>query len=302
MIVGAGMAGLIAAHLLPRHDIYERGPERLDNPHKALLRFRSTAVADATGIEFRPVTVHKGIWLDGSWQEPTITNANMYSRKVIGRLSERSVWNLAPAQRWIAPEDFYERLVTGLGQRIHWDCAVSPVDAALASEPFITTAPMPATLSAVGISDQPGFKSAPIYVRRYRIVDADVHQTVYFPTNRHSLYRASITGDLLICEFTESLDDNDDWLLDVYDAFSIHSMAAVAVEGGKSDVQQFGKVAPIDEGMRKALIMRLTTSFGVYSLGRYATWRNILLDDVVKDSLVIKRLITASDYERRMYY
>jgi len=295
------MAGLIAAHLLPRHDIYERGPERRDNPHKALLRFRSTAVADATGIEFRPVTVHKGIWLDGGWQEPNIANANMYSRKVIGRLAERSVWNLAPAQRWIAPEDFYERLVTGLGQRIHWGCAVSPIDATL-SEPFITTAPMPATLSAVGISEQPVFNSAPIYVRRYRIVDADVHQTVYFPTNRHSLYRASITGDLLICEFTESIDDNDDWLLDVYDAFSIHSTSAVAVEGDKPDVQQFGKVVPIDEGTRKALIMRLTTTFGVYSLGRYATWRNVLLDDVVKDSLVIKRLITASDYERRMYY
>ena len=300
MIVGAGMAGLIAAHLMPRHEVYELEEARKDNPHKALLRFRSSAVADATGVEFRPVTIHKGIWLDGTWQQPTIENANLYALKVIGKLTERSIWDLAPAQRWIAPDDFYERLVDGLGTRIHWGCTASPVDAQHSAEPFITTAPMPATLAALGITDHPDFSFAPIFVKRYRVAGCDVHQTVYFPTKDHSLYRASITGDVLICEFAKDPAGESGWSEDVVDAFALNDCE---VSSASEDArQEFGKLVPIPDVVRKRLIGTLTTRAGVYSLGRYATWRNILLDDVVKDALVIKRLIAVSDYERRMYY
>jgi hypothetical protein len=48
-IIGAGMAGLIAGHMLRRHspEIHEAASS-LPNNHSALLRFRSDAVAKAT--------------------------------------------------------------------------------------------------------------------------------------------------------------------------------------------------------------------------------------------------------------
>jgi len=36
--------------------------------------------------------------------------------------------------------------------------------------------------------------------------------------------------------------------------------------------------------------------YNVYSLGRYATWRNILLDDVYHDINVIKQLMDSDGY------
>src|SRR5688572_5532364 len=83
-IAGAGMAGLLAANLLRRHrpEVFER---QLDLPHNhsALLRFRSPAVSDATGIPFRRVLIRKGIW-DGKRvvDRCSIPLANAYSQKV----------------------------------------------------------------------------------------------------------------------------------------------------------------------------------------------------------------------------
>ena len=54
--------------------------------------------------------------------------------------------------------------------------------------------------------------------------------------------------------------------------------------------QKYGKIAPIDDAQRKRLLFRITHEHGLFSLGRFATWRNILLDDVVDDIAVIKRL------------
>jgi hypothetical protein len=41
-------------------------------------------------------------------------------------------------------------------------------------------------------------------------------------------------------------------------------------------------------------LFRLTHEHNVFSLGRFATWRNILLDDVVDDIVQVKRLLKSS--------
>lgn len=293
-IVGAGLAGLVAAHAMPRADIVEAGP-RAPAGHKALLRFRSSTVGDLTGVEFRPVTVHKGIWYDLAWRSPSIQLANMYSRKVIDRIADRSIWSTEPVTRWIAPEDFYDRLLDSVGSRVHWNCPADFVTGA----PFVSTAPMPVALDALSV-DRTGvtFDRAPIRVRRFRVPDCDVYQTVYYPTPSHSLYRASITGDLLICEFTTSnAPEATHWWDDLLDSFQLHDWGLTPLD----DVEQrYGKIKAIDEDVRRAYITKLTNDHGVFSLGRFATWRNILLDDVAHDISVVKRLINASHYERRL--
>jgi hypothetical protein len=57
---------------------------------------------------------------------------------------------------------------------------------------------------------------------------------------------------------------------------------------------------PIDDALRKQLLFRLTHEHNVFSLGRFATWRNILLDDVVDDIVQVKRLLkSGSAYDVR---
>lgn len=292
MIVGAGLAGLIAAHAFPTLPIVESQPQPTST-HKALLRFRSSAVGDLVGVEFRPVTVHKGIWYKSQWHEPNIKVANMYSLKVLGKIMQRSIWNIDSVTRWIAPDDLYERMVNSVGHRVQWGLEYDYGQ----DEIVINTAPISVPLDALGLP-RPHLDRAPITVLRYRVHQCEAYQTVYYPAITHNMYRASITGDTLICEFAGAVEDPDIWQDELWDSMHInvgsHCEPLGAVE------QRYGKIAPIDEGMRKALISRLTRDHKIFSLGRYGTWRNILLDDVVHDTAVVKRLITATDYERQL--
>ena len=115
-IIGAGMAGLLAANMLRRFnpEVHE-ALETLPDNHTALLRFRTPEVSNSLGIPFEKVTVRKGIW-DGSKiaTEPNIRLANIYSQTVCGELDARSIWDLSPEDRWLAPPDFISQMASGL--------------------------------------------------------------------------------------------------------------------------------------------------------------------------------------------
>lgn len=294
-IVGAGLAGLIAAHAWPTARVLESASEPRAG-HRALLRFRTDAVARLTGIEFARVRVHKGLWAEGAYRAPDIRWANLYARKVLrnGVLrGDRSVWSLEPVDRWVAPDTFYEQLVEAVGARVLWN---TPADFAGLRTAAVSTAPLPVTLAALGIAAPVDFVRAPIAVARWRLAGVEAYQTAYFPEPHLSVYRASITGSTLIVESVRELDAAD------YEAI-IRAFGLDDVSFGapmESTVQQYGKIAPIDDPVRKQLLFRLTHEHGVFSLGRFATWRNILLDDVVEDIAVVKRLMrTGAAYDAR---
>lgn len=299
LIAGAGLAGLIAAHAWPSASVFEP-QQRMAAPHRAILRFRSDVVSRLTGIEFRKVRVRKAIY--EGWRtpragfvSPNIRSANLYAQKVLGGLvGDRSIWNIDPVDRYIAPEDFYERLLEVVGSRIRWGEPV-PLDRR-AAHPIISTAPLPSMLLVLGRMDKYGeslpFQRAPIEVRRWRVKGADVFQTIYFPEESHSLYRASITGDLLIAEYAHSENpypDDSEALL--CEAFGLGER--VALELLDSTHQRYGKIVPLEDALRKRILFDLTHKEHIYSLGRFATWRNILLDDVADDIAVIKRLMAS---------
>jgi hypothetical protein len=299
VIIGAGLAGLLAAQAWPTAKVFEAAPGPAQM-HAALLRFRTDAVARLTGVEFRRVRVHKGIWSDGSYVVPGVRVANLYARKVVGRpAGDRSIWSTEPVDRYVAPETLYEQLVEAAGNRILWGVPAAFSDF---REPVVSTAPLQLPLAALAIPCEHKFERAGITVERWRVAGADVFQTVYFPDNDTLVYRASMTGDLLIIESIVGEESAKLHLVNlrmVANAFGLDPEACEALDASH---QRFGKIVPLPDAERKRLLFRLTHDHGIYSLGRFATWRNILLDDVVGDIAVIKRLAnTGGAYAARLH-
>lgn len=290
-IVGAGLAGLIAAHAWPSAGIVERSPAPAEN-HKALLRFRGEAVSQLTGIEFRPVRVHKGIWFNARFHNPDIRLANWYTRKVARRMTnDRSIWNVEAADRWVAPPDLYEQLLANVGPRINWGVEFGIGDM-YTRRPVVSTIPLNVSVRLLPDPPELTFSRASITVRRYALPKGtDLYQTIYFPDPNYALYRASITHDLLIMEFAGTPGSEGEQRVQMEDATMAFGLGS-DMELLSETSQMYGKIAPIeDDAARKQALFRLSHEFGVYSLGRFATWRNILLDDVVHDIAMIKRLL-----------
>lgn len=308
-IIGAGLTGMIAAHIFPQAKVYESNTLDKMTPHKALLRFRSNAVEEVTGIPFRQVTVRKGIWgrrpynSHGCFIEPSIQAANAYSLKCTGKILPRSIWDIAPCQRWIAPDDFIELLQENLVGRIEYGKAFDFKSRADMQElfhhdfnPVISTVPMGIVAQQIKQPMAPEFSFRPVKVYRLDLGDDyDVHQTVYFPFSDTSVYRASITGSMLIVEVGLELGNMN--LQPVIDAFHLPELS---LDDFSATSQRYGKIAPIDDGWRRNFIHWLSDTLGIYSLGRFGTWRNILLDDTVHDCAVIKRLMFSDSYTKGM--
>lgn len=293
-IIGAGLAGLLAGNVFRDARIVEAGSAE-QATHKAVLRFRSNAVGAACGIDFRKVQVNKGLWSNGKFVKPNIQLANLYSQKVIDRLADRSIWKMDPVERFVAPENLIEQMAERCAGRIQWN---TRVDSTMLSDfqaegPIISTMPMNRMADLVVEPTAAGFSYAPIKVRRWHIPGADVFQTIYFPDPETNLYRASITGNLLIAEYRDEEDGYD-----LFTPFGITEAQCVEHDSVK---QSYGKIAPIDERWRRSFILDLTQNHGIYSVGRFATWRNLILDDALNDIYVVKSLMDGDGYSQRKH-
>lgn len=310
IIIGAGLAGLIAACHFKDADIWEAGQQQAQ--HRALLRFRSKAVSELTGIPFKEVLVHKGIYTesDGKFHtQCTIPMANQYAEKVIGQYAGRSIWNLDPVKRYVGPDDMYEQLASRHADRIRFNTRVSWIGKHQTDYQYINTAPLPNIADACHEFDMSGALSclterASICVRRYHLPEGtDLNQTVYFPEPGLRLFRASITGRTVIVEFVIPVIDDGlkyaDWRDEMINAVAPAFGIDITHFSFDEEVdQKYGKIVDLEKGLREAALYKLTRDYGVFSLGRFATWRNILLDDVAADIKVIDGLINASDYVR----
>lgn len=304
-IIGAGLAGLITACKIKSADIFEAGP-CVEN-HKALLRFRDKSVSDLTGIPFEEVTVNKEIYYHGETHHRcTVAMANHYSFKVAGAYRGRSIWNLDPVQRYVAPDDFYGQLVDKHSNRIAWSTPIKDVTKGSTVQ-RINTAPLPVIMQACGLKPiEQQFAKSHIKVDRYRLPHGTkLYQTIYFPSPTVRLFRASVTGDLLIVESVTGQPRAEfQWTMDEREEFA-HVLRAFGfypdyVEKIESVEQKYGKIIDLPREQREAILYELTRDFNVFSIGRFATWRNILLDDVAKDIEVVERLMASSAYGRQM--
>ena len=298
IIAGAGLAGLIAGNIFRNYSprIIER-QDALPNNHKAILRFRDQSVSKATGIEFKKVKVRKAIAFQGDWlnrSNPKV--ANLYSLKVTGKVQSRSCWSLDDAERYISPEDFISRIAKGLTINYNEELHKSMFD----GQPIISTIPMPAMMDIVGWKEKPEFPYRSIWSCWCTISDYDVsvNQTIYYPDLKDPYYRASLLGNKFILEYNqEPWQSHEDVSSVLANDFGIDSK----VKDLHVKKQKFGKISSIDDNLRKEFLYYLTREFNVYSLGRFATWKQIILDDVVDDANKVMKLINVEN-KRRNYH
>jgi hypothetical protein len=310
-IYGAGLAGLLAAHMLRRHNptIFEAQPS-LPNNHEALLRFRTDAVARATGIPFQEVEVIKAVCMDGRvLSYPDIRTNNLYSFKVTGTYRARSISDLRPAKRFIAPPNLIEQMARSVnivyGQSLKPE-TIFCTDRLDKDQPLISTIPMPAILGMIGRDqDLPEFPHKGICSlwMDFDHPEMKLYQTIYYPSPRVKYYRASITGNRLIVEFvsTPAKEEWDQAIHTILHDFGINYGALQLKAEPVLKHQKYGKIIPIAESQRRSYIMMLTDCYRIYSVGRFATWRQILMDDVVQDIERVATWMTSRDtYQRRL--
>lgn len=325
-IYGAGLAGLVAGHVFRQQqpEIHEAQKE-LPNNHAALLRFRTDAASTATGIKFKKVVVDKAV-LHSSMiaagqtsftisKDLSIINTNNYSQKVSGKIMDRSIKNLDSAERYVAPPNFIERMAVGMNIKYDSPLTLDVIkDLKEQGVPIISTIPMPVLMGIVGWEQQPVFDFKPIWSLTCDIESpsCDVYQTVYVPHLAHSYYRISITGNHMIAEYMtrpeRTLDDGSKTglneeelkkLCEIHLATCFGLWKDLKIVNIKTKSQQYGKLLPCDDKLRKEFIMAMTDQYGIYSLGRFATWRQLLIDDIVKDCYRIDKFIEQdSKYSR----
>jgi hypothetical protein len=288
-VVGAGMAGLLAAAMLRKkcNGVFE-SQEELPNNHSAVLRFRSSVVADTLNIPFKKVMAIKSV---EPWRNP-IADAMAYSRKTNGTATMRSVLSASPdpQPRFIAPPDLLRQMA---------ELIDAPVEFgqdypfwAFNDRPTISTIPMPSLMSILGYEFDPGdFNSRSGANVIVSLLDCDAYCSLYVADPTFPAARISITGDQMVAECYGGWKPVDEFKFagQCAEKMGLHRSQIAGVEV-KS--QKYAKILPMPEDKRRRFVMWASEEHGIYSLGRYATWRpGLLLDDVVNDVRVIQRLI-----------
>jgi hypothetical protein len=302
-ILGAGLAGCLAGISFDKAMILEASPNFVTN-HRAILRMRNESVSHLTGIAFQKVLVRKFVYDDSFKKFASPIDIVAYSRKVSGKISSRSITDLNDDVRYIPPADFHSQLIDRLSGRITYGQKITRITPqAIFTESgmyeccdsTISTMPLDVMLNATMKYMVDGFNHSyrKIYVSELTIPDCDIHLTVYYP-HLSGIYRASIIGDRLNIESVMPIEPDD----------LRYVQSTLGISNAKTNIhnheQKYGKLTPIDDRTRKDVLFKLTNEFGIYSLGRFACWRNILLDDVVKDISQIKKMMNTHPYERAL--
>lgn len=295
-IIGAGMAGLLAANMLRRHNpvVIERQPT-LPNNHHAVLRFRSEEVSRQLRIPFRKVRVFKSCD-----EADPVKAAIRYAHKVTGRYEVRSLIDLSPADRFIAPPDLVSQMSAGVD--IRFDHHVDARDFRGENAPLISTMPMMALMDALEYPGlRPEFLSVPGWTVNTTIAECDMFVTRYLSDPRCEPYRISVTGDQLIIEGageTNNPSGADMVAIKAAQTMGIDPNALRSAELHQSPYAKIGRLSAEDRRRANDFMFWATQEHNIYSLGRFATWRaGLLLDDLVNDIIKIEGWMTGSNYD-----
>lgn len=286
------MAGLLAANILHRMKpvVLER-QTALPNNHSAVLRFGSEKVSDALGIPFKKVKLIKTYL---PWRNK-VADCLQYSMKCSGiARSDRSIISEAfAADRWIAPPDLIQRMAVPVDVRYEVEFTPKMI---VNGEPVISTIPMPVLMKLLDYPEQPFFEFIAGVNLRAKAQNCDAYVSIYVPDPQYLFNRISITGNEIIAEYAGKPE--------LFAGCELEKISSIIGTSGlqfeKFVTQQYAKIQPIDEDVRKEFMHWATDKFGIFSLGRFATWRpGLQLDDLVQDIRKIEGWINKGRYEVR---
>jgi len=297
-IVGAGMAGLLAARMLQHRQpiVYEK-QKGLPNNHSAVLRFRTPQIGDVLGIEFKKVKMIKYAL---PWLNP-VADALAYSYKnnQVYRSDRSVIDGLVASERWIAPPDLIQQMADPV--RALFDTDYEFYREGAERDPnvvTVSTIPMPLLMDALQypLRDKFLFNWMHGVNVRAAVARCDAYVSILVTDPGNPISRVSLTGNELIVEIpgvNASQIDADDL---AREACTMLGISSAWVENPRAVEQRYAKIAPVDDYMRKEFIHWATDKHGVFSLGRFATWRpGLLLDDLVNDVRLIDKWIASKD-------
>lgn len=224
-----------------------------------------------------------------------VADALAYSDKVVGTYrSDRSInFGTIVEDRYIAPSDLIKQMAE--------TCPIRFAKDGLASHetnntPTISTVPMPALMQALSYRNFAKFDYMSGTNIHATIKDCDAYVSLLVPDPAWEFSRMSLTGDDLIIECTNIIEDDTVAFDIVTRALPLLGINRGRLLNVSKHTQRYAKIAPIDDEERKAFIFWATNNYQIYSLGRFATWRpGLLLDDLVNDVRLIRRWIDRSD-------
>lgn len=291
IVVGAGMAGLLAGNMLRhRSPILYEVQDKLPNNHSAVLRFKTPSVGDVLNIPFKKVHLVK---TTVPWRN-VVADALAYSFKNTGVYrSDRSITQgTVIAERWVAPSNLIQRMAAPLN--IKYGHAWS-TESYGADGPIISTLPMPTLMTELNYPHRETFSYISGTNVKATIRGCDAYVSIVCPDPVSNISRISITGNELIAECYRQYDVSADSLL--FEAIELLGLRAADVDDFRSYPQKYAKINPIDDKKRKEFLFWATDKYNIFSLGRFATWRpGLLLDDLVQDLRKIDSWIEQGHY------
>ncbi len=314
VIIGAGLAGTAAKNFFSNKSVEVFDSRNKDEgwSHKALMRIRDPALGNYLGCKLKKIQAYKCIYYDGKIYDTYQHNlSNMYSMKVSGSIINRSIDKLGWEERYLVEGEidtegvnFNKKVISIKDNIITFDDGSSNN-----YDEMINTMPLPDIAKVCGIETEETFtkKSRTIIVKIIPLlIESNVNQTVYFPSLSYGLYRATLQENKIIAEilFDESILLGYEWSLfskDLFKVFGLCDEKFYDLNKISTYYQSNGKLIPINNEYRKYLILELTERFGIYSLGRYATWRNITSEDIIPDIEKISHLMEMGKYGRKYY-
>lgn len=309
LIIGSGIAGVIAQRYLSNHDVevFDKGTgaDAFKN-HYALLRMRDKTLAQLIGVTLEEITVYKSYALNGSlFTKQNITANNLYSIKTHNSIEERSLKDCGIFKRYLFNGKVQAQNVNSNVELIKIIEGISGKNVAIFRtnqeekllieyDYLISTIPMPIILKAANIKHNIKFNSEMIniYIAKLNIYST-VHQTIYFPESEDLPYRITIQNKKIIVESIDEIDEMYEVEEIIHKYFGIN----YAMYSEWTQVTQVGKLRPIDSNKRKALMVELN-KLNIYSLGRNAIWKSIRADHLIGDIEKIKHFIEVSEEHR----
>ncbi len=300
-ILGAGLAGTIMYSVLNKKATIIERNKPSTKTHHAVLHFRNPELGRVLDLEFKKVRVSKGIIYNGQFVDaPSLQLSNLYSQKVLGIIEERSIDDLSEKERWVTSGELSYNHTIQPNASVFFESGITSIRKGVVhtqterhyTDTIINTLPLPVLLTMLGEDTDIEFKSSPIYVYRAAFEEGfcNVYNTLYFADPRTPVYRATIDKDQIIIESTEECDDED--LAYVVESFGILPRVVL---GFTQTIQKHGKIQPILDETRREILNALTAKYNIYSIGRFALWKNVRADDMYQDAMKIKQMMKISE-------